>query len=202
MATKLFADFPRIAYTLDDFESEQVVVDIFRRVIFSKEFLENSFYYEEYEVIGGESPENLSYRFYGTPNLYWLILMVNGIVDPRFNWPLSEEELYKITKSKYGGDNNVFSTNKARNSAGYEVETFFILLEESSHKEPLRLLYEDDTNQGISTPIPYTNSPIGTDFVSNFEVELEKNETNRTLKILKADVVEEILNNFKNLINQ
>lgn len=202
MATKLFADFPRIAYTLDDFGSEQVVVDIFRRVIFSKEFLENTFYYEEYEVIGGESPEDLSYRFYGTPNLYWLILMVNGIIDPRFNWPLSEEELYKITKSKYGGENNVFSTNKARNSAGFEVETFFILLEESTHKEPLRLLYEDESNTGISTPIAYDESAQGTDFISNFEIEQEKNEANRTLKILKADVVEEILNNFKTLVNQ
>ena len=75
MATKLFADFPRIAYSLDNFESEQVVVDIFRRVVFSDEFLENTFYYEEYEVLGGESPEELSFRFYGTTNLYWLILI-------------------------------------------------------------------------------------------------------------------------------
>lgn len=202
MATKLFADFPRIAYTLDDFQSEQVVVDIFRRVIFSDEFLQNTFYYEEYEVLGGESPEDLSYRFYGTPNLYWLILMVNGIVDPRFDWPLSEDELYKITKAKYGGENNVFSTNKARNSAGYNVETFFILLEESTHKEPKRLLFQENTNQDINTPIAYKDSAAGTDFISNFEVEQEKNETNRSLKILKADVVEEILTNFKNLVNQ
>lgn len=202
MATKLFADFPRIAYTLDDFQSEQVVVDIFRRVIFSDEFLQNTFYYEEYEVLGGESPEDLSYRFYGTPNLYWLILMVNGIVDPRFDWPLSEDELYKITKSKYGGENNVFSINSAKNSAGYNVETFFILLESSTHKEPKRLLLQNDATQEINTPIAYQISPPGTDFISNFEVEQEKNETNRSLKILKADVVEEILTNFKNLVNQ
>ena len=202
MATKLFADFPRVAYSLDNFESEQVVVDIFRRVIFSQEFLENTFYYEEYEVLGGESPEDLSYRFYGTPNLYWLILMVNGIVDPRFDWPLSEEELYKLTKSKYGGDKNVFSTTRARNADGYNVETFFVLLEESTHKEPQRLLFEDTTNENISTPIAYSLSEQGTDFISNFEIEQEKNETNRSLKILKADVVEEILSNFKNLVNQ
>jgi len=66
MATNLFQDFPRIAYTLDDNGSEQVVVDIFKRVIFSKEYKENSAYYEEYEVLHGETPEEVSYRFYGT----------------------------------------------------------------------------------------------------------------------------------------
>ena len=40
MATNLFGDFPRISYTLDDYDSEQVVVDIFKRVVLSKEFKE------------------------------------------------------------------------------------------------------------------------------------------------------------------
>ena len=89
MATNLFIDYPKIAYTLDDFESEQVVVDIFRRIVFKKEYIDNSSYYEEYEVLGGETPEELSYRFYGTTQLYWIILMVNGILDPRFDWPMA-----------------------------------------------------------------------------------------------------------------
>lgn len=203
MATKLFADFPRIAYSLDNFESEQVVVDIFRRVVFSDEFLENTFYYEEYEVLGGESPEELSFRFYGTTNLYWLILMVNGIIDPRFDWPLSEQDLYKLTNSKYGGPKNVFAINKAKNAAGFVTDTFFILLEESTHKEPKRLIIENISDpDSINTPIEYTPHPVGTEFISNFEVEQEKNEVNRTIRILKAEIVEEILTNFKTLVNQ
>jgi hypothetical protein len=56
MATNLFGNFPRISYTLDDYDSEQVVVDIFKRVILSKEFKENISYYFEYEVLHGETP--------------------------------------------------------------------------------------------------------------------------------------------------
>ena len=60
MATNLFESFPRIAYTLDDGESEQVVVDIFKRIVLSKEFQENSSFFESYEVLHGETPEELS----------------------------------------------------------------------------------------------------------------------------------------------
>ena len=202
MATNLFVDFPRISYTLDDYESEQVVVDIFKRVVLSKEFKENTSYYFEYEVLHGETPEELSYRFYGTQNLHWLILMVNDVIDPRFNWPVSEENLFKIVSDKYGADKNVFTINRALNAKGYQVETFFILAEESTHKEPIRLLFEDNDPDSINTPIAYQNSNTIVQFESNFEIEQNKNESYRMVRIMKPDFVQDVLTNFKTIITQ
>ena len=128
MATNFFENFPRIAYTLDDGETEQVVKDIFKRAILSKEFQNNNSYYETYEILGGETPEQLSFRFYGTPELHWLILLTNNIIDPRFEWPLSEDNLIKQTQDKYGSERDIFTVNRAINAKGYQVETFFILL--------------------------------------------------------------------------
>ena len=200
MAINFFSDFPKISYTLDDYKTKQVVVDIFKRVILSKEYLENSLYFEEYEVLHGETPEEVSYRFYGTSNLNWAVLMFNNILDPRFEWPVSEESLYKIVEEKYGGSQNVFTINRAKNSKGYLVETFFILTEESTHEEPVRLLFENPENEGINTPIAYQDSAEIAQFESNFEVETEKNEKNRTIKILKPEVIQEIISNYKKLI--
>jgi len=202
MATNLFQDFPRIAYTLDDYGSEQVVVDIFKRVIFSKEYKENSAYYEEYEVLHGETPEEVSYRFYGTQALHWLILMINDIVDPRFEWPVSEENLLKAVADRYGGEQNTFTINKAKNKEGYQVETFFLLSEESTHNDPVRILFESNDINSINTPIEYADSPDITDYVSNYEVEEIKNENYRNIKILKSEFVQEILSNYKTLISQ
>lgn len=202
MATNLFQDFPRIAYTLDDYGSEQVVVDIFKRVIFSKEYKENSAYYEEYEVLHGETPEEVSYRFYGTQALHWLILMINDIVDPRFEWPVSEENLLKAVADSYGGEQNTFTINRAKNKEGYQVETFFLLSEESTHDDPVRILFESNDINSINTPIEYADSPDITDYVSNYEVEEIKNENYRNIKILKSEFVQEILSNYKTLISQ
>ena len=194
MATNLFDSFPRIAYTLDDGESEQVVVDIFKRIILSKEFQENSSFFETYEVLHGETPEELSYRFYGTQSLYWLILMTNDIIDPRFEWPLSEENLLKVVEDKYGGENNIFAINRAVNSKGYQIETFFVLSEESTHKNPVRISVELD---GINYPFAYDEAPDLAAYESNYEVEQTNNEINRTIKVLKPEIVQDILSSYK-----
>jgi hypothetical protein len=201
MAINFFSIFPRTGYTLDDYASQQVVVDIFKRVIFSKEYQENSSYYEKYEVLYGETPEEISYRFYGTTSYHWLVLMVNDITDPRFDWPLSEQVLTDLVESKYGSKQNIFATNRAKNAKGYQVETFFVLTEESSHKEPQRLLYESNDPESINTAIAYDASEDISYFESNFEVETEKNEINRTVKILKPEIVQEIISNYQGLIN-
>jgi hypothetical protein len=202
MATNFFENFPRIAYTLDDGESEQVIKDIFKRAILSKEFQNNNSYYETYEILGGETPEELSFRFYGTPNLHWLVLLTNNIIDPRFEWPLGQDNLIKQTQNKYGTERDIFTVNRAINTKGYQVETFFILLEDSTHKNPKRLLIESSNDQGINTPIAYKQSEIGTDFQSNYEVEEITNESYRSIKILKAEIVERVITDYNTLINQ
>ena len=202
MATNLFSDYPLIAYSLDNYDSEQVVVDIFKRVILSKEFRENSTFFETYDVLHGETPEQLSSRFYGTPNLHWLILMINDRIDPRFDWPVSQENLYKAVADKYKDAQNVFTINRAKNAKGYQVETFFILAEESTHKEPIRLLFESNDIDAINTPIAYDDSAEIASYESNYEVAEARNETLRNIKILKPEVVQEVLAKYKVLINQ
>lgn len=201
MATNSFFNFfPKTAYTLDDYASEQVVVDILKRVVFSKEFKENNVYIETYDVLHGETPEELSYRFYGTTELHWLILLVNDVLDPRFNWPLSEEDLVRQVESKYGGSKNVFTTNRAKNSNGSFVETFFVLLEESTHKKPQRLLFEVNDDSIPNTPIAYQDSLEISDFETNYEVEMLKNESYRSIKILKPELVQDVIESYKRLV--
>jgi len=198
MATNLFEAFPRIAYTLDDGDTEQVVVDIFKRVVLSKEFQENSAYFETYDVNHGETPEELSFRFYGTESLHWLILMTNNIVDPRFEWPVSEENLLKVVEDKYGGENNIFAINRAINSKGYQIETFFVLSEESTHTNQIRVTIEAD---GINYPLAFDESPYLAGYESNYDIENSKNESYRNIKIIKPEIVQDIVTNYQKFIN-
>lgn len=199
MATNFFDSFPKITYSLDDGDSEQVVIDIFKRALLSKEFQENSSYFETYEVTDGETPEETSYRFYGTQLLHWLVLMTNNILDPRYNWPLSEQQLLKFVESKYGGENNLFTPNKAFNKKGYQIETFFLLAEESTHKNPKRILLETgETNQ----PLAYEYSANTTTFQTNYEIEQLRNESFRNIKILKPSIVQDVISTYTKIINQ
>jgi len=201
MATDYFESFPLISYTLDDSNSTQVVSDIFRRVILSKEFLDNNSYFETIDVLDGETPEQLAFRYYGSQNLHWLILLTNSIIDPRFDWPLSSDNLYKLVVSKYGTEKDVFTINRAVNQKGYQVETFFVLTEDSTHKKPKRLLLDLPDTEQINVPITYQEAALGTDFQSNYEIELAKNEANRKVQLLKISVVEEVMTNYKSALS-
>jgi hypothetical protein len=201
MATNLFESFPRIAYTLNDGDTEEVVVDIFKRVVLSKEFQENTSYFETYDIQHGETPEELSYRFYGTQNLHWLVLMVNNIIDPRFEWPISEENLVKSVEAKYGTQKDIFTRNRALDAKGYQVETFFVLTEDSTHKNPKKLIIESPDEFGINQPVIYQESAKISRYETNYEVEQNKNESYRSIKILKASIVQDVINNYQKLIS-
>jgi hypothetical protein len=202
MVTDFFTDFPKILYSQDDFESEQVVTDILRRVVLTKEFKENTAFLEEHEIIHGETPEQVSHRFYGTTNLHWLVLLVNDIIDPRFEWPTSEENLTNITREKYGGDASIFTRQNAFNKNGKRVETFFLLAENSTYKNPVRLMFETNDENFTKQPIVWRESDAITTYETNFDIEAKRNETNRSIKILKPDIVVEVINQYKELINK
>lgn len=96
-----FEKFPYMIYTLDNYASGQIVTDIFRRVAIAQETKNNYTAFDQYDIKDGETPEILSDKLYGTPMLHWVILLSNDIIDPRFEWPLSNVDLIEYCKSKY-----------------------------------------------------------------------------------------------------
>lgn len=96
-----FENFPVLYYTVDDNRTGQIVQDIFRRVAISEELVNTTVLYELYEVQDGDTPEILADRFYDDPGLFWVILITNNILDPRFGWPMDQYRLEKYVERKY-----------------------------------------------------------------------------------------------------
>ena len=96
-----FEKFPYMIYTLDDYASGQIVTDIFRLVAIAQETKSNYTSFDEYDIKDGETPEILADKLYGNPMLHWVILLCNDILDPRFEWPLSNYDLIQYCKDKY-----------------------------------------------------------------------------------------------------
>lgn len=96
-----FQKFPVTYYTLDDRNSVQVVTNITLRNVISEEIKNNFAIFDEYDIKEGETPEIVSDKFYNTPLYHWIILHINEILDPRYNWPLSQNDLNKHVEQKY-----------------------------------------------------------------------------------------------------
>ena len=102
-----FQRFPKTFYSLDDLQSVQVITSIFLRLLLSDEIKNNFSAYDEYDVRDGETPEMLADVFYDNPELHWVILHTNDILDPRFDWPLSTVNLKSYVENKYANINGV-----------------------------------------------------------------------------------------------
>jgi hypothetical protein len=59
--------------------------------------------YLNYTIRDGERPETLAARVYGQPDLHWVVLLFNEILDPLFEWPLSSNDLESAVNTKYTG---------------------------------------------------------------------------------------------------
>lgn len=102
-----FKSFPYTYYSLDNTSTVQVVTNITNRATLSDEVKENLGLYDEYDIRDGETPELLADKFYNNPELHWLILHYNDIIDPRFDWPLSTNDLNNYVDGKYVSVNGV-----------------------------------------------------------------------------------------------
>jgi hypothetical protein len=102
-----FKSFPYTFYSLNDTSTVQLVTDITTRVTLSDEVKENLGLFDEYDIRDGETPELVADKFYGNPQLHWLILHYNEIIDPRFDWPLDTNNLNRYAAGKYANVNAV-----------------------------------------------------------------------------------------------
>jgi hypothetical protein len=102
-----FKSFPYTYYTLDNTNTVQVVTNITNRATLSDEVKQNLGLFDEYDIKDGETPELVADKFYGNPQLHWLVLHYNDIVDPRFEWPLPTNSFENYARGKYTDINGI-----------------------------------------------------------------------------------------------
>ena len=197
MATNYFEQYPKILYSLDDLKTGQIVTDIFRRNVISKELIENSSAYDLYDIQDGESPEFLADKFYGDPTLHWVILTVNEITDPRFEWPLAYVDLLAFIKAKYGGELSPWEAHNVVNKDEQTVNQNFLVFEDSTPENPRRIVVEDpELDETVRTPFFHSPDPQYYRTVTNYEYENELNEKKRRIRILNPSIVGELISKF------
>lgn len=96
-----FSNYPKVKYiTLGDNVIE--ATDLTKRFKFIEKVLKNKYILFNYLIKEGERPDIISHKYYGDSKLDWVILMTNKVIDPYFDWPLSNNEFDEFIKEKYG----------------------------------------------------------------------------------------------------
>ena len=106
MSSEFFANYPRIAYDISGNNSTvpdyTVAVNLMIRSKLKDTVEDDVTVYYPYVVPEGMRPDVLAYKYYGDTIYTWTIFLVNNIVDPYWEWPLSYKDFREYMTDKYG----------------------------------------------------------------------------------------------------
>ncbi len=95
-----FDNFPKRWHELPNGD-KVLLCNLTRAVALDPAVKKNQTILLQYDIEQNERPEVISYRLYDTTDYWWLVLMVNDIIDVSKQWPLSDVELEQYVSKKY-----------------------------------------------------------------------------------------------------
>lgn len=203
-----FTNFPIIAYDFEraDLRNQRnfkLVSNILVRTKLIESVQTLPLIYYKYDVSDGDTPESLAFKYYGSSNRHWIILLVNNIFDPFYDWPLKYENFVSFVESKYGSisnaKTNIHHYEKIITKTDSVTSTITIDKHELDYNTYANLA--SSTTETINLKDGNTVTIVTTkNAVSYYDYEDQLNESKRSIKILDNKFVDLIENQFELLV--
>ena len=93
-----FRELPTLQYLspLSDRNNISEYVDaknLFKRIKLREDFQSTLTNFDKYQIVDGERPDQVAKDVYGSPNLDWVVLTTNNVINVRDEWPMSQNDL-------------------------------------------------------------------------------------------------------------
>ena len=178
-----FSSIPNVDYDINGTEPNQFrsVTNIMQRIRFKPSVLENITDYYPYYVREGERPDIVSFNTYGTVAYSYLILLVNDIVDPLFDWPLPSRQFENYIIEQYGSVSAAQSTNKYY----YQVVRAEVAKTGISERVPeYKIIVDQTTYNSLDSSVRSAQNV--------YDYEVEQNDNKREIKLINPDFIQDI----------
>jgi hypothetical protein len=196
---RYFNTFPVTIY------NNVLVRNIIARVkVFERAKRLNTIFYQ-YRVKDGERPDMIAHDYYGNSNYFWIIYLVNDIVDPYFDWPMSQRTFDRYIVEKYGS----MAAAQAEIVKYRKLDTAYYLhntlpsviltatdYATLSAAEKVNYTQQNQTDDVFITPDTWDRMEAGErddyEAVYAYNMEFEANEDKRNIRLLNLDYVNRI----------
>ena len=216
---KYFNYFPKTFYTssnLNSISGLDIVTNITSRFSFAKSFKENTVVYYKYDILDSDTPEIIASKFYGSSEKHWVVLLLNDIIDPQYDWPLQSDTLIDYINTKYSTVEYANTANTLVTGLSWaqnisHVQAYYKIITRTSADGTdivEKITVDANTYANIAaTSISYTlnNASSITQTVSKttqtyYDYEVELNEAKREINLLKSEFVPEVEKEFRRVI--
>ena len=175
-----FSKFPKILYDLKQDGTSKVVTDIFRRIKVREKIKDNISLLDRYDVGEGETPETVAFKIYGDTNYFWVVCLMNNIVNRYYDWPLNEFAFQRYIEDKYSNPDGIHHYEKLQ----------------SSGKQT------GDGPADYSHKLEVNSDTAGAQSVSNIEYERRLQDEKRQIRILLPQYLPAFEDEFLKLIRR
>ncbi len=175
-----FEQFPKLAYDVLGNDDFKLTPDIFRRVKTRSKILNNVVLLDDYDIQEGDSPETVAFKAYGDAKYFFVVCLVNNIVNRYYDWPLDEYNFQQFVKDKYDNAESIHHYEKIQSSGKLK----------------------GDGPSDYSHMVEVNSTELGAGAVSNIEYERRLQDKKRTIKMLEPQYLNAFVTEFKKMINR
>ena len=184
-----FRPFPKVTYDIKKNKLPLLLTNVTARYKIRDELKQRAAIFYNYTVKEQDTPSNVAFRYYDDETLDWVLFLINDIVDPYYDWPLSYNAFNEYMKSLYGSvdsaKSTVFEYRKILNDTSHLIDGTVI---------PKRTVVVD-TNT-FNSLAPAVRETI---YAYNYYDEL--NDAKRRIRILDKDYVGVVIREVENIFN-
>ena len=172
-----FNRFPMMVYDVKGDKNYKLLPDILRRVKLRSGIRTGAFLFDNYDVVDGERPEDVAFKYFGDAELHWVILMTNNITDRYYQWPLSQPQFHEHLTDKYG--------------AGSEDDVHHYEIPQASGPT---------SSRDFSHMVEVNSDEDNVSIITNRQYEYRKQDEYRQIRLLDTRYLNTFIEEFENLI--
>jgi hypothetical protein len=177
--------------TISDYKK---VKNIFKRGVLREDIFQNLSFFTKYQVKGDDRPDNVANEVYDDPDLDWLVLISNNIINFQSEWPLTQLEFDAFLLEKYGtyakiNEAHHYETVEIKNNSGA------IIVNEGLQVESDFSISFYDTK--IGQQVTVNNSAVP---VTNYEYEEGLEDKKRDIFLLKPEYVNVVIDDLEEMM--
>jgi hypothetical protein len=193
-----FDTMPKVVYTKNGVA--KIYTNLMSRVSVIPSFLKNPAIYYQYDIQETDTPEIIAAKYYGDSYRYWIVLFINQLSDPQWDWPLQPKAFEDYVTQKYSGVNPRAIVHHYEKTITQSNRTYLV---DTVNTFTLGSIEYSQTD--TQSYIKYVGNEeihfkITKEVVSLYEYEQRLNESKRTINLLNSDYVDELEKQFKKLM--
>ena len=191
-----------------------MIKNIFRRTKLKDYLAGNVSLFNKYIIEDGERPDTISESLYGSSQFDFVVVLVAGITNINQQWPVQDYQIYDIALDKYGSEEKMneihhYETYEIKDSQGRQILPPNLIVDKDFKMDGSALRFGTNRftliSQAGNTQLDDKNQyTVLTDNiarpVTNFENEIEINEKNRQIDVLRRGYLTTFVNDLRDIV--